>query len=178
MGRPASGARIAPATRIVIVMGVAGAGKTTVGRLLAERLGWLFLEGDRFHPPANVAKMRGGLGLTDIDRAPWLQALSAHIRRILDHDGRAVVACSALRRAYRDVLRQPGVRFVYLKGTAATFRRRLARRRGHFFDPALLPSQFAVLEEPRDAVVVDAARTPADVVDQIVGQLTLESAHA
>lgn len=135
---------------VLVIMGVSGAGKTTVGRALAQALDWPFYDGDDFHPPQNIEKMRRGVPLTDADRLPWLEALEALIRRHLLGGQSAVVACSALKRSYRDVLRRAGkeVRFVHLAADYATIRRRLEARRGHFFDPKLLQSQFDDLEPP------------------------------
>jgi len=143
---------------IVVLMGVSGSGKTTLGRRLAADLGWDFLDADDFHSVANKEKMAHGLPLTDADRAPWLDALAEVLRERTRSGGGAILACSALRESYRERLRvDPGVRFVYLKADAETIRRRLASRRGHFFDAGLLASQFEALEEPTDALVVDVA---------------------
>lgn len=151
---------------IIIVMGVAGAGKSTVAARLADALGWAFLDGDALHPAANVDKMRRGLPLTDADRAPWLGVLRTRIEAYLASGERAVIACSALKRAYRRRLRvDPAVVFVYLKGTVPVLRERLAQRRDHFMKATLLSSQLAALEEPQDALVLDA-RLP---VERLVG---------
>jgi gluconokinase len=154
---------------IIILMGVAGAGKTTVGRILARELGWPFYDGDDFHLPGNVAKMRRGIPLADADRAPWLAALRRLIDGLAGERRSAVIACSALKRAYRDRLAscRPEVRLVYLKGEHATVRRRLLARREHFLKEELLASQFATLEEPGDALTVDAGGEPGDVVAEI-----------
>ncbi len=149
----------------LVVMGVAGSGKSTLGEAIAAALGWPFEEGDAFHPPANRAKMAAHVPLDDADRWPWLQAIAA---RIAGHeaDGESsVIACSALRRRYRDLLRTgaPRVRFVLIDGDAEVLAARLAARRGHFFPPDLLASQLATLERPtadEDAVVVDVALPP------------------
>lgn len=135
---------------IAVVMGVAGVGKTTVGERLAKRLGWEFIEGDRLHPPENVAKMQSGHPLTDADRAPWLASIAREIDNRLAAGVSAVVACSALKRAYRRVVvgERPGVRLVYLEGTQDLIAERLAGRRGHFMPSGLLASQFAALEPP------------------------------
>src|SRR5262245_12489592 len=135
---------------LVVVMGVSGAGKTTVGRLLADQVGWTFIEADDFHPPANVEKMHRGVPLTDADRAPWLDALHGAIAQVAARNGSAVVACSALKQVYRDRLAAgvDGVRFVYLRGAPALVAQRLAARRGHFMPTALLASQLDALEEP------------------------------
>jgi len=136
-------------------MGVSGSGKTTVGRALAQKLGWRFVEGDDLHPPANVAKMHSGIPLNDDDRRPWLDRIVAEMRQVNGAGDNAVIACSALKAAYRDRLAQGGdMRVVYLKGDAATIEPRVAHRR-HFMPASLLPSQFATLEEPKDAIVVD-----------------------
>lgn len=157
---------------IVVVMGVSGSGKTVVGRALAAALGWPFLEGDDYHPPANVAKMAAGTPLTDEDRWPWLDRLAAAMAAILGRGGHAVLACSALKQSYRDRLARaaeaPGdVRFVHLKGDYATIAARLAARQHRYMPASLLASQFATLEEPADAIVVDAGTAVADEVARI-----------
>jgi gluconokinase len=154
---------------VVVLMGVSGSGKTTVGRALADALGCAFLDGDDLHPPANVAKMAAGVPLDDADRAPWLAAVRAAIDRVVADGGDAVVACSALKQAYRDALGVPraGVALVWLTADPATLAARLAARRHHFMPPALLPSQLATLEPPGDAIVVDVAAPPAAVVAAI-----------
>ena len=160
----------------IVVMGVSGVGKTTVGEKLATVLGVEFIEGDRFHSPASIEKMRRGEPLDDADRLPWLDRIAAELAR-LDREGRgAVVTCSALKRAYRDRLRQgcPAVHFVYLAGSEALIRERLERRRGHFMPPALLASQFAALEPPgpeEGVVTVDVSATPAEIVAKAVAML-------
>ncbi len=161
---------------VIVVMGVAGAGKTTVGRLLAKALGAGFAEGDDYHPPANVAKMQGGIALDDADRAPWLAAMDGEIESWCAEDKTVVLACSALKRRYRDLLRggRPDVVFVYLKGTESLIRARLAARRGHFMPPALLASQFAALEEPgadEAALTVEIGEGPAAVAETILARL-------
>jgi gluconokinase len=159
------------APRILLLIGVSGSGKTTVGVLLARTLGWPYAEADAFHSPANVAKMAAGHPLTDEDRWPWLRAIGAWIDARLSRGERGVVTCSALRRAYRDVLRRPEVQVVYLQGSRALIARRLAARRGHFFAPALLDSQLSALEEPapeEGVITVSIDGTPAQIVDAIV----------
>lgn len=157
---------------IVIVMGVSGAGKTTVGELLADRMGCGFSDADDFHPPANVEKMRAGIALTDDDRWPWLKALRQAIEDWQAAGESRVIACSALKDAYRDVLSpRDDVVFVYLKGDTETIASRLKARKGHYMNPNLLTSQFAALEEPADAVVVDIAPPPAAVADEIMNRL-------
>lgn len=149
---------------IVVVMGVSGAGKTTIGEALAIALGWPFVEGDDFHPQANVDKMARGEPLDDDDRAPWLAALAAKMRTLAD----GVVACSALREKYRDVLRvRDDVRFVLLDVSRVELERRLQSRRGHFMPASLLDSQLATLEHPSDALVIDGAQSPAEQVAAI-----------
>ncbi len=150
-------------------MGVTGCGKTTVGVLLAQELGWAFHDADDFHPAANVAKMKSGAPLTDADRRPWLDRLNA---LLLDADrgGESVVlACSALKQAYRERLARgcAAVRFVLLDGDREIIRARLAARRGHYMNPALLDSQFAILERPADALRLDAAESPETLVREI-----------
>lgn len=161
---------------IIVVMGVSGSGKTTVGRLLAEELGWPFYEGDDYHPPANIQKMTRGGTLTDEDRASWLDMLSQLIRE-LDGEGRsAVVACSALKQSYRDVLAGrwgTDVRFVYLKGTSYLIRKRLEERRGHYMKAGLLESQFDILEEPAQSVVADITASPEVIVNRVKRALGL-----
>jgi gluconokinase len=154
----------------VIVMGVTASGKTTVGRRVAERLGWPFFDADQFHPPANIEKMSHGIPLTDDDREPWLQALH-DLLATQEREGKdAVLACSALKERYRQVLRGGlrDVRFVYLKGDPAVLQARLDRRKGHFMPRTMLESQLAALEEPNDALVLDAARPPSRLVERIL----------
>src|SRR3954451_15957483 len=163
---------------IVLVMGVSGSGKTTVGALLAGRLGWTYAEGDDFQPAANVAKMAAGHALTDEDRWPWLTAIGAWIDERRGSGEPGVVTCSALKRSYRDFLRRgrPEARVVYLHGSRELIAARLVARHGHFFKAGLLDTQFADLEEPapdEDVLVVSVEGTPTDVVDQIVTGLGL-----
>lgn len=146
---------------VILLMGVSGSGKTTVGHLLAVRLGWEFADADDYHPAANVEKMRSGIPLTDADRAPWLETLRALIEGWIARGKNAVLACSALKRAYRENLRVgPEVQAVYLKGTSELLRRRLHERVGHFMTERMLESQLATLEEPRDAVAVEVNCSP------------------
>jgi gluconokinase len=149
-------------------MGVSGSGKTTVGRRLAEELGWRFYDADDFHPPANVAKMAGGIPLNDADRQPWLESLRALIRDCLERGESAVLACSALKASYRDyLLLDARVKLVYLKGDPELIRRRLEKRSGHFMRTEMLESQFAALEEPGQESHVDISATPAEIVRAI-----------
>jgi len=153
---------------IVVVMGVCGCGKTTVGEALAAATGWPFFDADGFHPPANVAKMAAGIPLTDLDRAPWLDRLAAEMGAIERAGGSAVLACSALKAAYRERLAIAGdVRFVHLKGDRATIASRVAARTGHYMPAALVDSQFAALEPPADAIDIDVVLPVADQVAAI-----------
>jgi gluconokinase len=152
----------------VVVMGVSGSGKTTVGRILARRRGWTFLDADDFHSAASVQKMRRGEPLTDADRAPWLDALAAALREHLGRGDSVVLACSALKASYRDVLRvDDRVRFAFLRAAAPLLEQRLAGRAGHYFNPALLESQLETLEPPEDALVLDASRPPNELAVEI-----------
>jgi carbohydrate kinase (thermoresistant glucokinase family) len=160
----------------LIVMGVSGSGKTTVGEKLAVRLGWPFEDADQFHPASNVAKMSAGHPLTDEDRWPWLRAIAAEIDRVRNTGGSVVIGCSALRRAYRDILvhNRPDTRLVYLEGTQALIGDRLGRRKGHFMPPGLLTSQFETLEPPAadEHPVTVSIDAPVDnIVDEILRQL-------
>jgi gluconokinase len=167
----------------IIVMGVSGAGKSTIASLLARRLGFAYEDGDAFHPPANVEKMQARIPLTDEDRIPWLTAIAAHIARLRREGGHAVIACSALRRAYRDLLvggQGEATRIVYLKGDKQLIARRLAGRKGHFMPPQLLDSQFAALEEPtadEHAIVVSVIDRPHRIVGRIVASLRQEGSR-
>jgi len=159
---------------IVIVMGVTGSGKTTVGQLLAERRGWEFADADDFHPPSNVEKIRRGLSLNDHDRKPWLQRLGRAITDWIAEGRNVVLACSALKRSYRRALEVgPEVRFVYLKGSADLIAERLRSRHGHFAGEQILAGQFADLQEPEGAVIVEIAATPPEIVAEILQKLGL-----
>lgn len=158
---------------IIVLMGVSGAGKTTIGEQLAERLGLAFIEGDEHHPPENVEKMRNGAPLEDVDRWPWLERLG----HAMAEKGRAVVACSALKARYRDALKRwaPEAVFVHLAGPAELIGRRLASRQGHYMPPSLLESQFAALETPSDAIVVDINDAPETIIARICRELGVAS---
>ncbi len=156
----------------VVVMGVCGSGKTTVGQRLAQSLGWPFIEGDRLHPPRNVAHMSAGLALSDEDRWPWLDAIAAAIAAEQQRGGEAVAACSALKRAYRERLQAAAgpLMFVHLDGDQALLAQRMAKRKGHFMPPDLLTSQLATLEPPspdEPAMVLDAGLDPEILVARI-----------
>lgn len=157
---------------VIVLMGVSGSGKTTVGRGLARELGWKFYEGDDFHPRSNVEKMARGVALTDEDRAPWLEALRDVIKSCLARGEDAVLACSALKRSYRArLLFDERVRLVYLKGDYQLIEERLKRRRGHFMKAEMLDSQFAALEEPRRGLTVDASLPPEKIIETIRSRL-------
>jgi gluconokinase len=159
---------------IVILMGVTASGKTTVGRMLAAELGYQFYDADDFHPRANIDKMRRGIPLNDADRLPWLETLRDLVRRCLAEYRQAVLACSALKDAYRQyLLIDPQVTLVYLKASQNLIRQRLLQRRGHYMNPALLESQFATLEEPKRAIEIDASLSPEEIVGAIRHQLQL-----
>lgn len=162
--------------KIIIVMGVAGAGKSTVGRLLADRLGWSFLDADDFHPESNVAKMRRGIPLTDADRESWLERLRATIESHLRDGEPAVLACSALKASYREKLTKyhEGVAVVYLRASRKLVEERLRVRSGHFFNAALIESQYDALEEPDSAIVVDASRGAGQIVADITSRIADE----
>lgn len=160
----------------LIVMGVSGSGKSTIGMGLAEALGWDFRDGDAFHPPANVAKMKSGAPLTDDDRWPWLDAIAGHVASLEQQGEHVVIACSALKRAYRDRLRASGarLRFVHLAGSFALIDARMKARRDHFMPPSLLESQFATLEEPtadENVVRVPIEAGPAAIVAEALSRL-------
>ena len=162
-------------SRIIILMGVSGSGKSTVGRLLAKDLGWRFYEGDDFHPQSNIQKMTRGIPLTDEDRDDWLAALTKLVSELDQQVQSAVVTCSALKQAYRDTLSRnmSNVIFVYLKGSYKLILKRIKSRQGHFMKPGLLKSQFDILEEPNQALVVRVSKRPDQLVKQIRDALTL-----
>jgi gluconokinase len=165
----------------LVVMGVSGSGKSTIGENLAERLGWSYEDGDKFHPAGNVAKMSAGQPLTDEDRWPWLRAIADEIDRVCAAGQRAVIACSALKRAYRDILvhGRSDVRIIYLKGTQNLIAGRLAQRKHHFMPPGLLDSQFRTLEPPgldENPVTVSIDAAVVSIVEDIAKQLQLAPA--
>jgi len=164
--------------RVAVIMGASGSGKTTIGRALAERLGWQFQEGDALHPPENVAKMKAGHPLSDEDRAPWLAAVAARIDEWRRERSWGVVTCSALKRRYRDIIigNRRDVRLIYLAGSREVIGERLSARRGHFMPPSLLDSQFSALEPPapdEDAIMVSVdapvPRIVAEIAEAMAG---------
>jgi len=160
---------------IVLVMGTTGAGKTTVGKLLAENLGWNFLDADDFHPAANIEKMKQGIPLDDADRVPWLAAMHEELNRQSAAGGNCLLACSALKQKYRDVLSAGlDITVVYLKGSYEEMKQHILARRGHFAGEAILAGQFADLEEPTDAIVVSAGQTPEKIVAMLRTRLRVE----
>ena len=166
---------------VVVIFGVSGAGKTTLSKLLARELGWAFYEADNLHSPGNVEKMHASIPLTDEDRWPWLESLRELVKRSLAAGENANLACSALKKKYRDCLQVGAdVRFVYLRGSYELIANQLRHRRGHFMNPALLQSQFADLEEPRPtegAIVIELGRSPNELVKEIKSTLRLGRAH-
>jgi gluconokinase len=159
--------------RAVILMGVAASGKTAVGKKVAERLHWTFLDADNFHPAANIEKMKHGIPLNDDDRVPWLQRLHDELQHQLTEGHSVILACSALKESYRNTLRDriSPLTFVLLDVDAETIRDRLQHRTAHFFPKELMESQFATLEKPKDAIIVDARKPLDAVVDQVIRSL-------
>jgi len=160
--------------QILVVMGVSGSGKTTIGKVLAESLGWDFIEGDDFHSAANVRKMASGTALTDDDRASWLSVLRAKIEELLQREQGAVVACSALKDSYRKQLKiDERVQFVFLNIPFDVAKERLEKRKGHFMPVSLLESQFATLQKPAgsSSIDVDAQQSPQEIVKEVVARI-------
>ena len=164
---------------ILIVMGVSGCGKTTIGQLLSAKLGYSFVDADDFHSPANVRKMGAGDALTDEDRWPWLEIMAEKIRVNFRQEQPMVLACSALKKIYRQVLcvEHERVQFIYLKGDYDTISQRIQLRESHFMNSSLLQNQFAVLEEPDEAIVIDINRSPSDILVTIQQSLCSDQAH-
>jgi gluconokinase len=160
---------------VIVVMGVTGSGKTTIGSLLAARLGWHFADADEFHSAANKEKMHKGIPLSDADRLPWLAAMHDQIAKWVALKQNVVLACSALKQSYRQLLwTGPEVQFVYLKGSYELIAERLRARKGHFADEHILAGQFADLEEPSHALTVDIGASPEEMVDEICRRLGLQ----
>ena len=179
----ANGGGVAASQQKVVVMGVSGCGKSTVGQQLAQALGVDYLEGDEFHPPANVARMAAGTPLTDADRAPWLQTLAARLQAAHAAGRGVVLSCSALKRAYRDVLRSgaPGLVFVHLSGSAELLAQRVGARQHHYMPAGLLASQLAALEVPgadEDTITIDIAEPAERIVPAVLAGLRARSAPA
>lgn len=165
-----------PSPNALVVMGVSSSGKSTIARALADRLGWRFADGDDFHPKANIEKQRAGLPLTDDDRWPWLQSIADEIDRVIADGGKLVVACSALRRVYRDLLLhgRHDIRIIYLNGSKELIAKRMAARKNHFMPPSLLDSQFRTLEVPgpdERPITVSIDDDIDGIVDAIAKQL-------
>lgn len=163
---------------VIIVMGVSGVGKTTIGKLLAEKLDFIYAEGDAYHPPENVAKMSAGTPLDDNDRQPWLERMAADIDRWLSNSQNAVLACSALKRRYRDILigSRRNVRLIYLQGDKDTINNRMQQRKDHYMPPSLLDSQFAALEPPQadeNPLVIEVNGAPAQIVEILCKDLNI-----
>jgi gluconokinase len=160
-------------TRFILIMGVSGCGKTSVGKALASRLGWDFYDADDFHPPANIAKMARGIPLSDEDRRPWLAALHDLIAACLKETRPGVLACSALKESYRQTLLagNKDVQIVYLKGSYAVIQARMAGRPGHYMKPGMLQSQFDTLEEPVDALTIDISIPVEAIVEKILSEM-------
>ncbi len=163
-------------TRFFIIMGVSGCGKTSVGKSLAEHLGWLFYDADDFHPPANVEKMANGIPLDDLDRAPWLASLHDLISSSLKESKPGVLACSALKEHYRQRLLEDndGVQLVYLKGSYDLIRTRMAARKEHYMQPKMLQSQFDTLEEPVNALTIEISVPVHEIVQKLLQQMYLK----
>ncbi len=155
---------------IILVMGVAGSGKTTIGQMLAKSLNWHFADADSFHSQDNIAKMMDGVPLTDADRIPWLQAIQATIQQWLQNHQNAVLACSALKAEYRQFLLfdEEHIKLVYLKGSFQTIQKRLQQRQNHFMNETLLQSQFDTLEEPKNSIIIDVSQSPEAIVQHII----------
>lgn len=164
-----------PGIHFIILMGVTGSGKTTIGKLFAEHTGWDFFDGDDYHSPANILKMSRGIPLTDEDRAGWLDQLADLVRSRLQLGKPGVLACSALKQAYRDKLniKPEEIRFVYLKGNPELISSRIEQRKGHYMKAAMMDSQFSTLEEPGEALVIDIHQSPELIVQYLIEKFGL-----
>lgn len=161
---------------ILILMGVTGSGKTTIGRMFAESVGWKYFDADDFHPAANIEKMKRGVPLTDADRKPWLSRLRELISQCIERNENAAIGCSALKASYWKLLSiDESVEIVYLKGAPDVIRQRLRSRTGHYMNPDLLDSQFQTLEEPEDTLTIDVGLTPAEIIARIKEHLRIEN---
>ena len=159
---------------VILLMGTTGAGKTTVGKLLAARLGWIFLDADDFHPPANIEKIKHGIPLTDADRLPWLEKIHSELVRLSAAAKNVVLACSALKQSYRDQLSAGlEIHIVYLRGSYEQMRRHIEHRHGHFAGESILAGQFADLQEPHNALVLDVSHPPEQLASEIIASLRL-----
>lgn len=160
---------------VIIIMGVEGTGKTTIGKMLAEKLGWKFYDADDYHPVANIEKMRNGIPLDDEERRPWLNEIRNLINSSLNRNEQSIIACSALKNSYREFLKQSKeqIIFVYLKGDKNTISKRLASRKGHFAGTQLLESQLRTLEEPEGVITADISKRPEVIADSIIEKLKL-----
>jgi gluconokinase len=157
---------------IFIVMGVSGSGKSTVGKAVSKKFGWRFYEGDEYHPVENVEKMKNGFPLNDDDRLPWLISLRNIIEQAIEKKENIVISCSALKEAYRKILKvNDEVRFIYLKGSYDLIRKRMEARENHFFKPDMLKSQFDTMEEPDDAVVIDISGSTQKIIDDAIAKI-------
>ena len=162
---------------IILLMGTTGAGKTTVGKLLAAKLGWTFIDADDFHPPANIEKMKHGIPLDDADRLPWLENIHSELAHLTKTGKNVVLACSALKESYRkQVSAGLDLRIVYLRGSYEVMRSHIAARHGHFAGEAILAGQFADLQEPQHALVLEVTATPEKLADQVIHELHLSAA--
>lgn len=161
---------------ILILMGTMGSGKSTIGKLLAHALGWIFYEGDDFHSNENIEKMRKGVALDDQDRLLWLQKLRDKIQDCLQHEKNAIIACSALKQSYRNMLMvgKKNIKLIYLKGDYNLLQKRIEERHHPYMDKKLLPSQWEILEEPKKAIYIDISLTPEIIVKNIIELLRLK----
>jgi len=159
---------------VILLMGVSGSGKTTIGKMLADSLKWQFQDADDYHPSSNIEKMRQGIPLTDSDRQPWLESLQKSINEWLKTETQTILACSALKSSYRELLQSSvEVKFVYLKGSFEIIQQRLNQRSGHYMNPNLLKSQFEALEEPVGVIQIDIEQPPKVIVQQIRQELMI-----